>query len=212
MVDADPVTTLTCNPVPNPIWQAYDYRDAAVDAINNFCTAHDGSALKQNDASTYINELTFSATYADGCEGSGTYTISKDLCVNYLMQTLDSCDTDTTMYKHGGILTGTDNCGAFAFHPIGYGVMSCYPQNQQRGYISGSHVSVTPDMANDAISQFCDRTGSDQSYTLDPNNIPSSSTFTGNICTTPGYAACGYFYNNDGSRAAAGSTGDIQIA
>ena len=211
LVDADPRTKLTCNPVPSPINQAYEYRDAAVDAINEFCTARDGESLKQGDSSTDISELTFSATYASTCKGSGTYTISKDTCIQYLVQALDSCDTNTVMYKHGGTVTDIDNCGSFTLHPAGYDVMACYPQNKNAGYISGTHVSITPKMAQDAISQFCERSGDGQEYTLDPSNIPSPNSFVKDTCTTQGWAECGYYYNDDGSRAASGSVGNVYV-
>ena len=209
MVDADPRTKLTCNPIPDPINTSYEYRDAAIDSINEFCTAQDGKVLKQNDDSSNIIESGFSATYSKTCTGSGTYTIDKDLCVTYLIEALDSCDTSTTMYKHGGIVADIDNCGAFAFHPFGYDVFSCYPNNQNAGFISGTHVQVTPEIAKDAINQFCDRNGDDQKYTLDPNNIPTG--FSQDTCTQPGMAFCGYYYNNDGSRAEDGSVGNMFI-
>lgn len=209
LVDADPITQLTCNSVPSPIYKNYEYRDAALDSINNFCTAQDGKILDQNDQSTYITESAFSATYTSDCTGNGTYTVIKDTCVSYLTEALDSCDTETTMYKHGGTVTDTDNCGAFAFHPDGYDVFSCYPQNQDAGYISGTHAQITPAMAQDAIGQFCDREGNGQTYTLDPNNIPTG--FSADTCTQSGMAQCGYYYNSDGSRASSGSVGDIFI-
>lgn len=210
-VDADPVTKLSCNAVPSPVFQTYEYRDGALDAINNFCIAHDGASLVSGDTSTELNEVNFSATYASDCAGSGTYTIAKDTCIAYLSETVDGCDTGSTAYKHGGTVTDTDNCGAFTFHPAYSDVMACYPQNQDAGYISGTHISISPDMAQDAINQFCDRSGDGQTFTLDPNNIPSSSDFVQDTCTTPGYASCGYFYHTDGSRTTGGDIGDISI-
>jgi hypothetical protein len=180
--------------------------------VTDFCNSVDGKSVKQSDASTNINSGPFSITYATPCGGSGTYKITKDLCNKYLLQTVDGCDTDTTMFKHGGTLTDVDNCGQFKFSPTGYDEASCYPGNRERGYITdGTHVQVSHAMAADAISQFCGRSGNGQQYTLDPNNIPSSNSFVQDSCTTPGYASCGYFYNNDGSRAKEGSLGDISI-
>lgn len=209
MVDADPRTKLACNPVPDPIQSYYEYREAAINSINEFCTTRDGKVLKQDDDSSNIIESGFSAKYSKDCKGSGTYTISKDLCVSYLTRALDSCDTGTTMYKHGGTVTDVDNCGAFSFHPFGYDVFVCYPANKDSGFISGTHVQVTPKMAQDAISQFCDRNGDDQKFTLDPNNIPTD--FSADTCTQARMAECGYYYNNDGSRAQDSSVGNIFI-
>ncbi|OQO02809.1 hypothetical protein B0A48_11092 [Cryoendolithus antarcticus] len=201
-VDADVVTKLTCSGAPDPISQKYDYRDAALDAVNNFCTAHDGAELKQNDPSTDIKESAFSATYLSGCTGSGTYKIFKDTCVKYLTQTIDGCDVDTTMYKHGGSLTELDNCGSFEFHPVSNDEFFCYPKNKDGGLITGGKgVAISPEIAKDAIAQFCDRDSKDQTYTLDPKNIPDPNDFSGDSCTKKGAASCGYYYSNDGKRA-----------
>lgn len=212
MIDAEPNTKAECTGSDAKSGPAnkYMYRDAAMSAITNFCSSVDGKSVKQGDASTNINSGPFSVTYADQCEGSGTYKITKDYCNTYLAATVDNCDTDTTMFKHGGILTDTDNCGQFKFSPTGFDIDACYPANSQDGYITGDHVQVTHAMAADAIQQFCSRTG--QQTTLDPNNIPSESGGTQNTCTTAGMAECGYFYNKDGSRVTKqGSIGDISI-
>ena len=116
------------------------------------------------------------------------------------------------MYKHGGTVTDQDNCGAFSYHPTASDVFACYPQNKDAGYITGgTHVQVSPEMAKDAISQFCDRDGDGQAYTLDPSNIPKAGDFSGDSCTEKGMASCGYYYNDDGSRATGDSVGNIFV-
>lgn len=184
------------------------YRDGAQQAIQNFCAAQDGKVVKQKDESTFIKETTFSISYAEPCGGSGSYTLKQDLCVKYLNQVLDGCDTDTIVYKHGGGLQDMDNCGLFEFHPTGYDLMSCYPDNAEKGYITGGeHVAVTKDMAQDAINTFCDRSGDGEQYILDPAVKPANG-FIQNTCKEKGLASCGYFYSNDGTRQGEGG-GDI---
>lgn len=186
--------------------------------IQDFCSSVDGKAVKQNDKTTWIepknkNTDFFSIEYAGNCQGSGTYKITKDNCNKYLMQTVDDCDTDTTMFKHGGTLTDTDNCGQFKYTPKNYDVPDCYPSNKNHGYITdGTHVPLKHDVAMDAITQFCDRSGGGQQYTLDPSKIPSGDSWEQDSCTAAGYAECGYFYKNDGSRVtASGDLGDVSI-
>lgn len=209
-VDADVITKLTCNPAPDVISDHYEYRDDAMTAINDFCTARDGAVIKQNDQSTNIQETVFSIKYADKCTGSGSYTVDKDTCVKYLSQTVDGCDVDTTMFKHGGTLLLQDNCISFAFNPNGVDSYFCYPKNM--GTISsGTHVQITSKVAQDAISQFCDRDGGDQQYTLDPDNIPDPSSFAQDACTTKGMAECTYYYHNDGSRATGTDVGNYYV-
>lgn len=215
------------------------YRDAAKDAIHNFCTAQDGKTVKQGDQSSFIEETAFSIRYTDSCAGSGTYTVEKDLCESYLGQTLDACDTNDFAHKHGGTLQDVDNCGEFNFHPTSYNLIECYPGNAEKGYVcahdlallhyawfaqefahnrplgqqinGGTHIAVTKDMAVDAIKAFCDRSGDGQKYTLDPDVQPDEG-FTQDTCTTNGMASCGYFYHNDGTRVTEdGDIGDIII-
>ncbi|KAM0713457.1 hypothetical protein Q7P37_010419 [Cladosporium fusiforme] len=187
-VDADPVTELECNSVPDPIW------------------------TNEGDESKNIKETVFSITYASDCKASGRYTVDEETCVKYLMETIDNCDMDTTMYKHGGTVTDTDNCAAFSFHPNGEDTFACYPKNKDAGYSTGgTHVAVTPKMAQDAIDQFCDREGDGQTYTLDPDNIPNSSEFTGDTCTESGMASCGYYYDSNGDRVSGDSVGNVFI-
>lgn len=210
-VDADPITKLTCNPVPDPVWSNYLHRDAGIAAVENFCRARGGSVLKQGDESTNIKETTFSISYASDCTGSGSYTVAEDTCVKYLTEAIDNCDTDTTMYKHGGTVTDQDNCAAFTFHPTGADTFACYPQNKDAGYIGGgTHVPISPEMARDAIEQFCDRKGDGQTYTLDPNHIQDGD-FTADTCTQAGLAKCGYFYDGNGDRATDGSIGSLVV-
>jgi hypothetical protein len=174
--------------------------------------AQDGSVLKEGDAGADIKETTFSITYSSDCKGSGSYTVSKDTCTKYLLETIDGCDTDTTMYKHGGTVTDMDGCAAFTFHPTGTDTFACYPKNKDAGYISeGTHAKISPEMAQDAIEQFCDRKGDGQTHTLDPNNIPNSNDFTGDTCTKAGMASCGYYYQSNGDRATGDSVGNIFI-
>jgi hypothetical protein len=116
-VDADPITKLSCNPVPDSISDSYLHRDAANYAVKNFCGAQDGTVLTRGDETTNIKETAFSITYASDCKGSGSYTVSEDTCVKYLTETIDGCDTDTTMYEHGGTVTDRDSRAAFSFHP-----------------------------------------------------------------------------------------------
>ncbi|KAF2759134.1 hypothetical protein EJ05DRAFT_475364 [Pseudovirgaria hyperparasitica] len=213
MVNADPRTESSCKNPSSDIFVKYMYRDAAIDAINNFCTAQDGHVLKAKDDGSYIKESAFTASYSDKCTGSGSYTIEKDLCVKYLSETVDNCDTGSVNYKHGGITTDTDNCGAFEFHPNGVDVFSCYPDNKDKGFISqGEHIAISPEMAEDVISQFCDRSGDGQSYTLDPDKIPASNAFIQDTCAQDGMAACAYYYTNDGKRVTdKGSLGDLVV-
>lgn len=188
------------------------YRDAAKDAIKEFCGAQDGKVVKQNKDDSFIKETAFSVSYAKPCGGSGSYTIKEDLCIKYLTQTLDDCDTDTYVYKHGGSLQDEDNCGLFEFHPKGFDLISCYPDNENGGYISGGdHASVTKNMAKDAINAFCDRSGDGQQYTLDPKVKPETSNFIQDSCKEKGLASCGYNYRNDGTRTSGGDVGDIFI-
>jgi hypothetical protein len=211
-VDADPITKLSCNPVPDSISGSYLHRDAANYAVKNFCGAQDGTVLTRGDETTNIKETAFSITYASDCKGSGSYTVSEDTCVKYLTETIDGCDTDTTMYKHGGTVTDRDSCAAFSFHPIGADSFLCYPKNKDANYIGGGrHVAISPEMAYDAIEQFCDRKGDGQTYTLDPDNIPDASAFTADTCTQAGFADCAYYYENNGDRATADSIGNMVV-
>lgn len=209
-VDADVITKLTCGPAPSTVSDLYEYRDDAIDAVNDFCTARNGAVIKQSDQSTNIQETVFSIKYADGCTGSGSYTVDKDTCVKYLSQTIDSCDTDTTMFKHGGSVLVQDNCANFSFHPNGVDSFFCYPKNQA-DISAGTHVQISSKVAQDAISQFCDRDGDGQQYTLDPDNIPDPTAFVENTCTAKGMADCTYYYNNDGSRAVATTGGNFYV-
>jgi hypothetical protein len=214
MIDAEPLTKKECNPVDSRgRYFNYMYRDAAIQKIEDFCTSVDGKEIKQGDAGTNQKADPFSISYADECRGSGTYKITKEYCTKYFTQTVDDCDTDTRMFKHGGTLTDTDNCGQFKFTPTGYDVPDCYPSNKDHGYItSGEHVSLKHDVAMDAITQFCDRSGDGQQYTLDPDKIPSGDSFVQDTCKAEGYAQCGYFYKDDGSRVTdAGNLGDFVI-
>lgn len=211
-IQGDPITKLTCTGNKGSPLQNYMYRDGAQQATQDFCTAQDGKVVKQKDESTFINEATFSISYAEPCGGSGSYTVKHDLCVKYLNQAIDGCDTDTVVYKHGGGLQDMDNCGLFEFHPTGYDLVSCYPENAEKGYITGGdHVTVTKDMAEDAINAFCDRAGDGQQYTLDPAVKPDTGIFIKDICKENGMASCGYFYRSDGTRASGGSIGDISL-
>lgn len=125
---------------------------------------------------------------------------------------LDGCDTDTTMYKHGGTVTDTDGCAAFNFHPTASDTFACYPKNQDAGYITGgTHTEISPEMASDAIEQFCDRKGDGQTYKLDPNNIPDSGDFTDDACAQAGMASCGYYYDDNGDRATGDSVGKVFV-
>ncbi|KAI1373269.1 hypothetical protein F4677DRAFT_225983 [Hypoxylon crocopeplum] len=209
-VQGDPVTKLMCTGDKGDPLKNYMYRDAAQAAIENFCKAQDGKVVKQKDEATFIKETTFSISYAETCGGSGSYTVKQDLCVKYLTQTLDGCDTDTMVYKHGGGLQDMDNCGLFEFHPTGYDRVSCYPDNAEKGYITGGeHVAVTKDVAQDAIGAFCDRSGGGQQYTLDPAVKPDPGAFVQDTCKQKGMASCGYFYRNDGTRMSGSGIGDI---
>ncbi|KAK2767034.1 hypothetical protein FQN54_006352 [Arachnomyces sp. PD_36] len=198
-IDAEPLTKLTCSDQ-SALNTDIIYRDAAVEAIDQFCYAQNGKVLKQGDEGSYIQETTISAVYADDCTGDGEYTISEDTCKKYLTMALDECDTDTTIYKHGGTVV-SDTCGSFTLHPKGYERVACYPDNEKSGYITGgTHVQVTPAMAEDAINKFCDRDGDGQQYTIDPD-VPPSGGFVQDSCTSEGEAYCGYFYYNDGTNA-----------
>ncbi|KAL6405259.1 hypothetical protein AUP68_12103 [Ilyonectria robusta] len=211
-VDGEPITKLTCTGDNGDPLRNYVYRDAALEAIDNFCTAQDGKVVKQNDDSTFITETTFSISYASPCGGSGEYKVEKDLCVKYLRRAVDDCDTNTIVYKHGGGLEDEDNCGLFELHPTGYDLVSCYPDNAEKGYITaGDHASVTSDMAQDAINAFCDRSGDGQQYTLDPTVQPDTGSFIQDTCKEEGMARCGYQYLNDGTRVKDGESGDIFI-
>lgn len=213
-VDAKPQTKKACHPVDSRgVQYNYMYRDAAISQIASFCSSIDGKSVKQGDTSTNMVSGPFSVSYSNECTGSGTYKITKDICNEYLGLTVDDCDTDTTMFKHGGTLTDTDNCGEFTFSPKSYDESVCYPGNKDRGYITdGEHVAITHAMAVDAINQFCGRSGNGQQYTLDPSNMPESNSFVHDTCTTAGYASCDYYYRNDGSRVTSnGDMGDISI-
>lgn len=135
-VEGDPITKLTCTGSGDDPLRNYLYRDAAQDARSNFYGARHGSSITQNDEGSFIQESAFSIWYADSCAGSGSYTFEKDLCIDYLTQTLDACDTDDISHKHGGTLLDTDNCGEFNFHPQGFDLVACYPENEEKGYVS----------------------------------------------------------------------------
>ena len=182
-----------------------------MEAIENFCTAQDGNTVEQDNEGSFIEETAFSIKYSDQCGGSGSYTIDKDLCVKYLSQTVDDCDTDTVVYKHGGSLKDDDNCGLFEFHPKGYDLVACFPENRDAGYITqGEHATITKSMAEDAINEFCDRSGDGQQYTLDPAHPPDTGDFISDTCKEEGMASCGYYYRNDGTRVTeGGDIGDI---
>ncbi|KAI0517994.1 hypothetical protein F5B22DRAFT_601350 [Xylaria bambusicola] len=210
-VQGEPRTELKCAGAQDNPLNNYIYRDAALDAIGNFCKAQDGKVVKEGDEGSFIEETTFSIRYTDSCMGSGSYTVKHDYCVKYLTQALDSCDTDTIVYKHGGILKDTDNCGFFELHPKGYDKVACYPENKEKGYITDTreHLTVTQEMAQDAINTFCDRSGNGQQYTLYPDFQPSG--FVQDTCKEKGYAACNYSYRKDGKRTTRGDTGDVVI-
>ena len=129
------MTKVTCKGDGDDVLSNYMYRDAAVDAIKDFCNSQDGKIVKQGDEATFIKETTFSIRYAEPCAGSGSYTVQKDLCEKYLIKSLDECDTATIVYKHGGELLDQDNCGLFEFHPTGYDVLACHPEDVERGYV-----------------------------------------------------------------------------
>ncbi|KAK8076730.1 hypothetical protein PG994_004002 [Apiospora phragmitis] len=210
-IQGDPILERTCTGDKGNPLQDYERRDAALDAIQNFCTAQDGKVVKKDDEGSFIKESAFTFSYAKQCVGSGSYTLKKDLCVKYLMKTVDECDTNTVDFKHGGSLQDMDNCGLFEFRPRRYASIMCYPEAKEKGYMSDrTHVTVTKDMAKDAINAFCDRSGNGQQYTLDPANPPGSGKFVQDTCQEKGLAACGYFYRKDGQRVESGS-GDADI-
>lgn len=212
-VKGDPITKLECKgPGDDPL-SHYMFRDAAMDAINNFCNAQDGKTVKKGDERSFIKETAFSVTYADQCVGSGEYTVRKDLCVKYLSQAVDNCDTNTIKFKYGGSVEDQDNCGRFEFHPEYYEQVGCWPENRDAGYITdGEHAPVSHDVAVDAINRFCDRSGDGQQYTLDPAKMPDPNGFVQDTCKEPGLAACGYAYRDDGTRVDdPGSLGDVML-
>lgn len=118
------------------------------------------------------------------------------------------------MYKHGGTATDTNNCGSLEFHPTSFDVFACYPDNKDKGYVPNS-APVPLDAARDAIKQFCNRKGKDQTYTLDPEVSSSDGVthdFIQNTCTEEGFAACTYGYTNDGKRVKKkGESGDFGV-
>lgn len=131
----------------DPIWGNYQHRDSAIAAVKDFCRAQGSSVLKQGDESTDIKENPFSIKYASDCKGSGSYTISEDTCVKYLTEIIDSYNTDTTMYKHGGTVTDQYGCVAFAFQPTGVDSFACYPTNKDANYITqGRHAAISPEI------------------------------------------------------------------
>ncbi|KAF3020992.1 hypothetical protein E8E14_010084 [Neopestalotiopsis sp. 37M] len=212
-IEGDPILDLKCTGDNGKPMSDYLQRDSALAAIDNFCTAHDGKTVKKGDQASFIDEATFSISYADPCGGSGSYTVTKDLCVKYLSKTLDECDTNTQAYKHGGTVEDTDNCGLFAFHPTNYSVLMCFDEAVDKGYLQNTnHATVTKDIALDAINAFCDRSGDGQQYTLDPSIQVDSGSFIQDTCKEKGLASCGYFYNNDGTRVTKeGSLGDLSV-
>jgi hypothetical protein len=116
------------------------------------------------------------------------------------------------MYKHGGTVADQDGCATFTFHPTGTDVFACYPKNKDAGYFNeGTHVTISPVMAKDAIEQFCDRKGDGQTSTLDPNNIPNSGDFMADTSTQAGMASCSYYYEDNGDRAIGDNVGNILI-
>ncbi|KAM5478773.1 hypothetical protein MaudMau93_008048 [Microsporum audouinii] len=205
MIDAEPLTEKTCKgPDINGIFLDYEYRDAALEDIKNFCKAQDGHVVKKGDESTWIKETAFTAVYADKCEGSGEYKITEKYCRQYLEQVVDECDTDTVLYKHGGTVTDIDNCGAFSFHPIGYDAFFCYPAN--KGILPTPGVTpITRKIAEDAIEQFCSREG--EATTLYPDFKPTG--FVQDTCVEKGYADCSYRFTEDGKR---DKKGGIRVA
>ncbi|KAI1127400.1 hypothetical protein F5Y10DRAFT_242970 [Nemania abortiva] len=211
-VQGEPRTELKCTGAQGDPLTNYIYRDAALDAIENFCKAQDGKVVSKGDEASFIQETTFSVSYADPCGGSGSYTVRHDYCVKYLTLALDSCDTDTIVYKHGGSVEDTDNCGLFELHPKSFDQVACYPENKDKNYIPDTreHLTVTQEMAQDAINTFCDRSGDGQQYTLDPNYTRNGG-FIQDVCKEKGYAECNYSYRNDGTRTTGGDLGDVVI-
>ncbi|EEP80521.1 predicted protein [Uncinocarpus reesii 1704] len=213
MIEGEPRTELSCKKSESRgVFFNYQYSDAALDSIENFCKAQDGKVIKQKDEKTWIKETSFSVTYSDKCKGSGEYKIKKDYCRKYLQRTVNDCDTHTRVYKHGGTVTDTDNCGSFTFHPTGYDVFFCYPHNKDGGLITqGTHAIVSLDIVKDAINAFCNREGDGQTYTISPDIKPNKG-FIQDTCKEKGYASCGYFYTKDGKRVTKkGEVGDLVL-
>lgn len=205
------LTELNCAGEGDDPLRNYMYRDVAKEAIENFCEAQDGHVLEKDNDDTFISEDAFSLSYGEHCGGDGSYTVKKDTCIEYLTRTLDECDTDTEVYKHGGTIEDMDDCGLFEFHPTYWDLLMCYPENEEKGYIlPGDHAVVTKEMAEDAINSFCDREGGDEQYTLDPDVPPNHGDFIENTCEQEGWASCGYFYTSDGERVGKGE-GDVLI-
>ncbi|WEW59871.1 hypothetical protein PRK78_005352 [Emydomyces testavorans] len=213
IIDAIPNTKMVCNNADKRgVFFNYAYRDAALDSIKDFCKTNNGKIIKQNDQKTWIKENSLSVTYAANCRGSGEYKITESFCNEYLQQVVDNCDTDTRAYKHGGNVTDVDNCGAFAFNPTGFDTFDCYPKNKEHGFITqGTHTTISPAVAQDAINAFCDREGDGQTYTLDPAVTPNSG-FVQDTCKEKGLASCAYFYTKDGKRVTkSGDLGDFVV-
>ncbi|KAJ3560710.1 hypothetical protein NPX13_g9209 [Xylaria arbuscula] len=212
VVGGEPRTELKCTGAQDDPLSNYIYRDAALDAIENFCKAQDGKVVNEGDQASFIQENIFSISYADSCGGSGSYTVKHDICVKYLNTALDSCDTDTIVYKHGGTVQDTDNCGLFELHPKGFDLVACYPENEEKNYIPNTreHLTVTQEMAQDAVNTFCDRSGDGQQYTLDPNYARNTG-FIQDVCKEKGYAECNYLYRNDGTMVTGNESADVVI-
>ncbi|KAF4550009.1 Hypothetical protein D9617_19g103140 [Elsinoe fawcettii] len=116
------------------------------------------------------------------------------------------------MYKHGGTVKDIMSCAAFTIDPNGFDQFLCYPENTKQGFAVDRGVGVTPQIAEDAINQFCNRQGGGNKYTLDPAKIPDVTKFVGDTCTEDGYADCTYYYNKDGTRVTtAGEIGDLRL-
>lgn len=200
-IDADPRTELKCMGDDGNVMHNYMMRDALVGAINNFCTAQNGKVIKP-DQTSWLQERTFTVRYRDNCRGAGSFTVEHDACVDYMMHIIDNCDTATTLYKHGGILGDIDSCEQYEVHPGYSAEIQCMRSQNQP--------AITKAMARDAITQFCERSGGDQKYTLYPTKPPNQG-FSQDTCTTDGMASCGSGYQRDGSRAPNDKPGDLRI-
>ncbi|KAF2227299.1 hypothetical protein BDZ85DRAFT_1732 [Elsinoe ampelina] len=139
-------TELTCATSLNPNWQSYIHREDALTAIENFCSAQDGKAVQQSDSATHIKETLFSISFAENCQSrtGGSFTVRKNDCVKWLTESLDSCDTDTIMYKHGGTVKDIMSCATISMHPTGFDQFLCYPENTQHGFAVDRGISVSP--------------------------------------------------------------------
>ncbi|PGH10715.1 hypothetical protein AJ79_05306 [Helicocarpus griseus UAMH5409] len=200
-IEVEPILRLECSP---PGIENSQYRDAAIEMVDNFCAAQDGRVIKAKDKSSFIRETSFTVQYEENCSGPDEYKITKDLCRQYLTRTIDGCHTNSVLYKKGGTLTDEDDCISFIFHPKGYDAFSC---NKDNGIAqSKRHAAISPAIAEHAMNKFCDRKGDGQTYTLDPNVAPNLTGFTQNICKEPGMASCSYFYKYSGEEVELGQS------